>query len=121
VAALTVAAPFLAFSVSAVSGSLDHPGGPRMSIQQVLELHGKRLLELPGVTGVGIGEQSGKPTIVIMLKNLTPDVKASLPQTLEGHTVFVEESGEIPSGLTCSQFSIQLISSPRCRYSGVTY
>jgi hypothetical protein len=58
-------------------------------------LHGNRLLELPGVTGVGIGEQSGKPTIVIMVKNLTPDVNASLPQTLEGHPVFVEESGEI--------------------------
>jgi hypothetical protein len=43
-----------------------------MSIEQVLEHHGKRLLELPGVTGVGIGEQSGKPTIVILVKNPRP-------------------------------------------------
>jgi hypothetical protein len=92
---LTVAAPFPALSVSAASGSLDHPRGLRMSIEQVLDRHSKQLLELPGVTGTGIGEQSGKPTIVIMVKNLTPDVKASLPRTLEGHPVVVEESGEI--------------------------
>jgi hypothetical protein len=66
-----------------------------MSIEQALDRHSKRLLELPGVTGLGIGEQSGKPTIVIMVKNLTPDVKVMLPQTLEGHPVVVEESGEI--------------------------
>jgi len=66
-----------------------------MSIEQVLDRHSKQLLELPGVTGTGIGEQSGKPTIVIMVKNLTPDVKARLPRTLEGHPVVVEESGEI--------------------------
>jgi hypothetical protein len=94
VAALTIGGHILALPVSAASGNLD-PGGPRMSIQQVVDRHGKRLLELPGVAGVGIGEQSGKPTIVIMVKNLTPDVRANLPQSLEGHPVVVEESGEI--------------------------
>jgi len=79
---------------TAASGSLD-PGGQRMNIEEVLDRHGKRLLEFPGVTGVGIGEKSGKPTIVIMVKNLTPDVKTMLPQTLEGHQVLVEQSGEI--------------------------
>lgn len=66
-----------------------------MGIEEVLDRHSKRLMDLPGVTGVGIGEQSGKPTIVIMVKNLTPDVKANLPQTLDGHQVVMEESGEI--------------------------
>jgi hypothetical protein len=69
VAVLTVAALFPALSISAASGTLDHRGGPRMGIEQVLDRHSKQLLELPGVTGMGIGEQSGKPKIVIMVTN----------------------------------------------------
>jgi len=53
------------------------------------------LLAVPGVTGLGIGGQGGKPAIVVMVKQLTPDVKAGIPRTLEGYPVVVEQSGEI--------------------------
>ena len=66
-----------------------------MSIEQVIDRHVERLRALPGVSGLGIGEQAGKPAIVIMVKDLTSDVKASLPRTLEGYPVVVEKSGEI--------------------------
>lgn len=50
---------------------------------------------VPGVTGVGIGEKDGKPAIIVMVRELTQDVRSRLPQVIEGHPVVVEQSGEI--------------------------
>ncbi len=66
-----------------------------MDIQQVFDRHHERLLALPGVTGLGIGEKDGKPALVIMVRQLLPDLTARLPGALEGHPVVVEQSGEI--------------------------
>lgn len=66
-----------------------------MNIEQVFDGHHDQLMAVPGVTGLGIGDQNGKPAIVIMVRQLTPDQKARLPQSLEGYPVVVEESGEI--------------------------
>ena len=49
----------------------------------------------PGVTGVGIGEKAGKPTIVVIVGHMTPELTARLPGSLEGYQVVVEQSGEI--------------------------
>ena len=66
-----------------------------MNIEEVLGRHQERLMAVPGVSGVGVGQSDGKSAIVIMVKQLTPDLKARLPRTLEGHAVVVEQSGEI--------------------------
>ena len=66
-----------------------------MDIQQVFDQHHDQLMAVPGVTGIGIGTKEGKPAIVIMVGELTPELKTSLPQSLGGHPVVVEESGEI--------------------------
>lgn len=66
-----------------------------MNIEQVLDRHHDRLMAVPGVTGLGIGDKDGKPAIVIMVRELTSDLKARLPEALEGHSVVVEQSGEI--------------------------
>jgi hypothetical protein len=66
-----------------------------MNIEQAFDRHHDRLMAVPGVTGLGIGDKDGKPAIVIMVKELTPDLKARLPEALEGHPVVVEQSGEI--------------------------
>ena len=66
-----------------------------MDIEQVFTQHHDRLMTISGVTGLGIGEKDGKPAIVIMVKQLTPDLKARFPQAIEGHPVVVEQSGEI--------------------------
>jgi hypothetical protein len=66
-----------------------------MNIEEIFDRHHDRLMSIPGVTGLGIGEKDGKPALVIMVRKLTPDLKAQLPRMLEGHRVIVEESGEI--------------------------
>lgn len=52
-------------------------------------------MAVPGVTGVGIGQHGGRPSIVVMVARLTAELAARFPQELEGHPVVVEESGEI--------------------------
>jgi hypothetical protein len=66
-----------------------------MDIEQAFDRHQERLMAVSGVTGVGIGDKNGKPAIVIMVKQLTPDLKGALPQVIEGHPVVIEQSGEI--------------------------
>ena len=59
--------------------------------------HEGELLALPNVTGVGIGERSGKPVIKVFVTEkvpeamLTPDER--VPTSLEGYAVDVEEIG----------------------------
>ena len=48
-----------------------------------------------GVTGVGITESQGQPAISIMVKQLTPELKAKLPTQLEGVPVKIDVTGEI--------------------------
>lgn len=66
-----------------------------MTIDQTFARHHDRLMAIPGVTGLGIGEQQGRPAIVVMVERLTPALKALLPRVLEGHPVVVEQSGKI--------------------------
>lgn len=66
-----------------------------MSIDDVLHKHLDTLMAVPGVTGVGIGASRGRPAIVVMVEELTTDVKARLPSSLDGIAVVVERSGEI--------------------------
>jgi hypothetical protein len=66
-----------------------------MDINQVMARHQDQLMAIPGVTGVGIGEQGGRPAIVVMVERLTPQVKTQIPQQLEGFPVVVDQSGEI--------------------------
>ena len=68
-----------------------------MSIKTVKEKHEDQLMQMPNVTGVGIGEKGGKEVIKVFVTRKVP--KSSLkpeeiiPKTLEGYEVDVEESG----------------------------
>jgi hypothetical protein len=66
-----------------------------MSIEQAFDRNHDRLMAIPGVTGLGIGDKNGRPAIIILVRQLTPDLKIRLPRVLEGHPVVVEQSGEI--------------------------
>lgn len=66
-----------------------------MNIEQAFDRHHDRLMAVSGVTGLGIGERDGKPAIVIMVKEITPEIEAALPKVIEGHPVVVEPTGEI--------------------------
>lgn len=66
-----------------------------MNIDQIIEDHQHRLMAIPGVTGVGIGNKDNQPVIVVMVKESTQQLKAALPPSIEGHPVVIEQSGEI--------------------------
>ena len=66
-----------------------------MNIKQTLENHQERLMAIPGVTGIGIGNKDNKPVIVVMTAGSPAGAKAMLPQSLDGHPVVIEETGEI--------------------------
>jgi hypothetical protein len=66
-----------------------------MTIEQAFNKDHDRIMAIPGVTGLGIGSKDQNPAIVVMVKHLTPELKARLPKSIDGHPVVVEESGEI--------------------------
>lgn len=66
-----------------------------MDIDGAVEMHQDRLMAIPGVTGIGIGENAGRPVIVVMVATLTPEVRAQVPSQLEGFEVQLETSGDI--------------------------
>jgi len=66
-----------------------------MTIEQVFNDHQDELVAIPGVSGIGIGSKDGKPAIVVMVERLTPALTTSLPRSLEGYPLVVEQSGKI--------------------------
>lgn len=65
------------------------------SITDVLKRHTDSLMAIPGVVGVGQGEQDGAPTVYVMVAKLTDSLRSTLPHSIEGYAVVVKESGEI--------------------------
>jgi len=69
---------------------------PRTDITTVVDMHAPQLMAIPGVTAVAVGELApGEPCVRIYVDEVTDDLRAQLPTTLEGWPVDVEESGEI--------------------------
>ena len=66
-----------------------------MKIEDVIQQQGRRLMAIPGVTGIGQGESGGRQVIIIMVKELTPELKAKLPKQLDGFAVRVDVIGEV--------------------------
>lgn len=68
----------------------------RPSIQEVKREHETRLLALPGVVSVGIGQdEKGQPAIIIGLDKARPKTEAQIPKTLEEHRVIIQITGSI--------------------------
>ena len=67
----------------------------RRHIDEILAAHRDRLLEFPGVVGIGRGERDGAPCVVVMTADAIPEVLRQLPDDLEGYLVEVRETGEL--------------------------
>ncbi len=65
------------------------------TIEEVLKQHTDRLMSLPGVVGTAIGECERKPCIKVLVVKRTPELVKTIPSTLEGFPVVIEETGEI--------------------------
>jgi hypothetical protein len=70
---------------------------PANDIGAVLDAHQEELMRLPGVVGVGIGqdEATGKPIILVLMAKPSPDLEKTLPQKLDGYSVKPLVVGEI--------------------------
>ena len=66
------------------------------SIKDVKTQHEERLLQLPGVVMVGIGQdENGNPAIIVGLERSDPETESQLPTQLEGYPVVVRIVGRI--------------------------
>jgi hypothetical protein len=65
------------------------------SIADVLKRNTDSLMAIPGVVGVGQGEQNGAPTVYIMVTKLTDSLRAALPDSIDGYAVVIKQTGEI--------------------------
>lgn len=70
-----------------------------MSVFKVVHRYQEKLLQLPNVTGVGIGELAGKKVIKVFVTYKVPesDLKPQeiVPKKLDDYTTDVEEIGAV--------------------------
>lgn len=68
-----------------------------MSIEDIRKKHEERLMQLPNVTGVGIGEEAGKAVIKVFVTHKVPESDLEpqeiVPKKLDGWETDVEEIG----------------------------
>jgi hypothetical protein len=51
------------------------------------------VIDLPGVSGVGIGECEGEPCLVVMVAEKTDELSKLIPSSVDGFPVVVQETG----------------------------
>jgi hypothetical protein len=70
-----------------------------MNIKTIKMKYEEELMQFPNVTGVGIGEKSGKSVIKVFVTRKIPEsslrIDEIIPETLEGFEVDVEEIGNV--------------------------
>lgn len=70
-----------------------------MNIESVKTQHEDRLMQLPNVSGVGIGQRDGNEVIKVFVTHKVPEStlreEEIIPRELDGHGVDVEEIGVI--------------------------
>ena len=65
------------------------------SIEDVKRKNEAWLMKLDGVVGVGLGSKSGMRVIQVYVKELTKDIRAKIPDIIDGHPVDVVRTGEV--------------------------
>ncbi len=70
-----------------------------MTIEATKKKHEERLMRLPNVTGVGIGEKEGKAVIVVFVTQKVPastlQPQEVIPKRLENYETDVREIGYV--------------------------
>ena len=76
--------------------SMGEDCGMPATIKEVKTLHEDRMLRLPGVVSVGIGQdENGNPAIIVGLERPHPETESQLPDRLEGYPVTIRIVGRI--------------------------
>jgi hypothetical protein len=53
------------------------------------------VIDMPGVTGVGIGECDGRPCLKVFIERSSDELEARLPRSMDGIPAEIEVTGEI--------------------------
>jgi hypothetical protein len=67
---------------------------PDETVNAVIERHAREIVSLPGVVGMAEGEANGAPCIRVFVVRKTKHLLGSIPQSLDGWPVTVQETGE---------------------------
>jgi len=67
----------------------------KRSITDVLRDHSDSIMALPGVVGNAESELNEESCVMVLVVELTDELRAQLPSELEGYKVVISESGEI--------------------------
>ncbi|MFQ5604001.1 MAG: hypothetical protein ACE5HS_12100 [bacterium] len=66
-----------------------------IKIKNVKRKYEQKWMAMPGVVGVGIGMTSGEVVgIIVSVKEDKPQIRAQIPQTVEGIPVEIQLTGE---------------------------
>jgi hypothetical protein len=65
------------------------------TIEDTLERHSAALISVPGVVAVAQGLCDGEPCIRVFVSKRSDEIDRSVPKSIEGYKVVVEESGEV--------------------------
>jgi hypothetical protein len=70
---------------------------PQRDINEVLEEHDEQLMAISGVVGVFVGLLEDDQTLClkVMVVKKTPELERTIPKSLEGHPVVIEETDVI--------------------------
>jgi len=68
------------------------------TLHRVLERYSPRLMSLPGVIGAAEGQCAGRPCILVLVEELTPALRQTIPPELDGIGVEIRETGRIEAG-----------------------
>lgn len=63
------------------------------TIEQVQEAYTAKWMAIPGVEGTGIGLCGDKPCIKVFSSRAAKELQGTIPQTVEGYPVAIEETG----------------------------
>ncbi len=69
-------------------------GAKKATIEEIKTKYESQLLNIQGVEGIGIGEESGKPVIKVYVAKKTKPLQEKIPNQIEGYPVSMEVTGE---------------------------
>jgi hypothetical protein len=96
---LALAAVTVMLVAGCTKGPEKEKGAPAMSTEdaiRVMDAHVKELMAIPGVVGVAVGAlDDGKPCIQVLVARETPELRARVPNKIEGYAIMIEVTGEI--------------------------
>lgn len=83
------------FVAALLSSACAQERTPPMTLEEAQEALADRVMSLPGVTGIGVGECDGEPCIRVMVARVTQELTAQIPKSYEGFVVAIDETGDI--------------------------